>query len=314
MLTLFSGQSGPIAHVSRILGAAAKVSEAAGDAASSVVLKGTAMSSAVSTAVVDITTTSLGAVQTAWHGVDLVALTVHKISGTVTAETSQQVVAWLNSSSGQQLTTVADELTMATWVLMLQDVSSAMPHMQRSYECLVLNGTFLRVSGEVQVTAHGQTILFYEISRASFQPRWANPMWSMLEFSHEAEHGQVLQTLQSILQAAPSSNRTITQLGQPRTFRTAALWMLGQAFMAARDWEVSANSNGNLWGSGILLIWWISTKMSKPVIAAAAEQQPEQQAPPAAASTAATAMDESRVSEASASSSGTGLFECVGSM
>jgi hypothetical protein len=160
MLTLFSGQSGPIAHVSRILGAAAQVSEAAGDAASSVVLKGTAMSSAMSTAVIDITATSLGAMQTAWHGVDLVALTVHKISGTVTAESPQQVCRWLNSSSGQQLTTIDDELTMNTWVLMLQDVSSAMPHMQRSHECLLLNGSFLRVSGEVQMTMSSQTIFF----------------------------------------------------------------------------------------------------------------------------------------------------------
>jgi hypothetical protein len=316
MLTLFSGQSGPIAHVSRILGAAAQVSEAAGDAASSVVHKGSEISSAVSSAFIDITSTSYGALRTAWHGVDLVNLKVTKISGTVTAESPQQVSSWLNSSNGRNLTSVDDEITMDTWRRMLQDVSKAIPHLARTHELLDLSGNFVLVSGEVHVTAGGRTVFVYEIARVSFLPQWANPVWALLEISHDPEHTQVLQILQQVLQAAPFSNRTLTQLGQEDSARTALLWFCHCALGALRsgDWG-GANSNGNLWGGGILMIWWLCTKCVGGPRAAA---NPQQDA--AAAATGSGATDEANVSHvserssASSSAASSGLFEVVGAI
>jgi hypothetical protein len=280
MLTLFSGQAGPIAHVSRILGAAAQVSEAAGDAASSVVHKGTALTAAMSSAVIDITSTSFGALQTAWHGVDLVNLTVEKISGTVTASSPRQIVACLNSYSGRLLTTVEDEQTMQVRVLMLQDVCRDMPHLSRSQERLELTGSFRLITGEVQQAASGQTAFLYEIARASFAPQWANPLWAVLELSHEAEHPQALDTLRAALHAAPLHNQTLTQRGPEALSRTAWLWLCLHALRALREGDWSAlSTHGNLWGSGILLLWWFCTKLAgrEPEAAPAAEQPMPQQ-------------------------------------
>jgi hypothetical protein len=313
MMTLFSGQSGPIAHVSRILGAAAQVSEAAGDAASSVVSRGTEITSAVSSAVLDITSTSYGALQTAWHGVDLVNLSIHKVSGTVTAASPMTIASWLNSSNGRNLTTASDADTHDIWRRMLQDVSSSMPHLSRIQERLSLQGSFLWVNGEVHWSAGGQALFFYEVTKVKFEPRWANPMWAALELSHEAEHQQVLQILQQVLREAPRPNRTMTQLGQDASGPALVRMLLHRAWQGMRtgDWSALEN-HGNLWGSGLVFLGWLCTKM---IGGPALHTEVQANVEPVGRRQQDNGEDPS-VSSISSASSGnsTGLFEVVGSI
>jgi hypothetical protein len=325
-MTLFSGQTGPIAHVSRILGAAAQVSEAAGEAASSAVMRGTEFSTAVSTAFIDITATSYGAMQTAWHGVDLVDLAVHKVSGSVTADSPERIASWLNSTNGRNLTNTADEFVLETWQRLLQDLSPSMPHLSRSSDKLVLAGMFTLVAGEVHIVTTGHALFFYEVSTVKFQPRWANPLWSLLELSHDTEHHQVLTILQQVLKEAPVPNRTRTQLGP--ALSVTAYWrlLLGRTWWALRlhDWSESFEQlwkDGNLWGIGVFFAGWALAR-SGPIAQTLPEDTavPGQNLEPAAEGGDGTSAFEgnseanlSAIQSEASSTNTTGLFEVVGS-
>ena len=140
VFTLFSGHTGPIAHVTRMLSSAAQVSEAAGLAASTVLSAGTELTTVVTTAVLSITTTSLDLVQASWHGVDLTDMAIAKVRGRVHVDGATVIDKWLHSSAGQAMTRRNEPTVLEDWTYTVSTIGISMPYAAVHHEVLLVTG------------------------------------------------------------------------------------------------------------------------------------------------------------------------------
>ena len=258
--TLFSGQSGPIAHVTRMLSSAAQVSEAAGLAASTVLSAGTELTTVVTTAVLSITTTSLNIVQTSWHGVDLTNMAIAKVRGRVHVDGASVIDKWLHSPAGQAMTRCNEPTVISDWSNTVGSIGIYMPYAAVHHEVLLVTGRYYFSAIEATLLASGILQFDYDFINVTFQPQWANPAWQVFEFQWDHEYNQILDAIQRSVQKLPNQNRSFAQLDAYSVSQSTRDWFWLRWQRQFIAWKLFARRlaggffDGYLWAAGLLLV------------------------------------------------------------
>ena len=66
----------------------------------------------------------------------------------------------------------------------------------------------------------GHIAFQYEFTRMSFAPRWANPLWELMEAAVSQESQQIEKLVQDVLEALPSPNTSVVPLSSEEVFYT----------------------------------------------------------------------------------------------
>jgi len=254
LLVALCGHQGPLLHITRMLGAAASVSESFGELAANIVVR----TSALATTFFDSTSTSMDAVTNAWRGIDLTQLEVRQARGRVSADAPEVISLWLTSKAGRIVHQCQDEAVLLFWLSVLESVSTEMPTLQSQRTSLVANGSFVSSAVMVNYLISGHVAFQYDFSHVHFVPRWANPLWEMWDSAVEQESLQIERMLEHVLIAVPQQNITFTPFSTGEVYWTLPeLWHVKVA-RARRLLTHSLQafsklgSSGILWGCGML--------------------------------------------------------------
>ena len=204
---LFSGNDGPIKHVTSILGSAAKVTEAA----SLVVDSGADLTTTTLRSMVSITTGTLNLAETAWHGVDLTSLDAKQVRGRVTADTEAVLANWLLSESGANATNAPLQVR-EQWAQHLWQVAVQMPFQRFAEEHLNVSACFTRHEAAFMLMKSGYVMLDFNILTITFAPQWSNPLWEVISAPMDSQHDQISDTVHAFARTLPELNVTYISL------------------------------------------------------------------------------------------------------
>jgi hypothetical protein len=205
--SLVSGKNGPLMQVTRLLGAAATVSESTAGAASAAIMASADLGLAFSTIVVAATQSTLSFSQGVWHGVDLLNVSVRQASGTIAVDDSVVVAEWLRSDAGKTLAPVRPHIAEALRAA-VHSISLSMPHVRHQEELLVPDGTYFAFAVEARLLASGYVGLQFGIWEANFTPQWVNPAWEALSWPFAPEALQITLELGVLFNSTPLANFT----------------------------------------------------------------------------------------------------------
>jgi hypothetical protein len=204
-VVLVRGSDSSFNHLSRAVGASADITVAASQLAVKVLNSTSSGFSVVTSLAWAVTSSSLGAFEATWSGIDLVNVSAWRSQGKLVAPAPELLADWLGSTSAFRVTAVESEIVHATWTAGVRSLSAELSFVQNSQDWLDAHGSFSRVSFEVRLMELGEVILTYELINATFVPQWANPLWGFLEMDLDAQSSQIAGLLESVVQQVPRS-------------------------------------------------------------------------------------------------------------
>ena len=207
-MTILAGMKGnmeTLVHVSRAVGASADVTVAVSDLAVQVLNRTSSGIAVVSTMVWAATSSSLGAVEAGWHGLDLLNVKISRSRGRVQASSPKMLRRWLNSSTGQRVTLCRDAEVLQVWQDGLQSLQNGLPNLSHERDFLQIQGSFKRIAFQASWAGPDEAWMHYDVVGAAFSPRWANPLWTFAELSWESESRQIANLITELIHQLPST-------------------------------------------------------------------------------------------------------------
>ena len=261
-VSILTGRDGPLLQVSRLLGAAASLSESAGSAVGKAIDGATAIATSTTDLFLAVATNSMSLGDNAWHGVDLYDVNANRCSGSLTADSGQVLHTWLLSRHASNLLPCANSDLKQTLIAAATSVSLRMPDIQTIAEELQLNGTYGALALQAAVLLNGQVKVSFDAVNISFRPEWANPLWGHFGYDQEAKRTQIMAAIRDTALSLPSKaiiwhalqddSVPLWSFAQGRFNRVLCMmWMYAFAIF---DWVYC-----DLWGSGI---FWIGALFS----------------------------------------------------
>ena len=223
-------------HVSRAVGASADITVAVSDLAVQMLNTTASGLSVMSTMAWSITTTSAGAVEASWRGIDLHNITVSRAQGKLIADNLVQVQTWLNSSEGRGITGCQSDAARSVWLQALSTLLQGVPAVASSHDFLDVHGTLTRVVFSTSWVAADEVLFQYEFINASFTPQWANRLWALLQMPWEDEGKQIAGLLDDLVKKMPVSPLLEHRIGALNAPLSGSVyWAIRrrQAFLAA---------------------------------------------------------------------------------
>ena len=167
--------------------------------------------------IVQIANNGLSASANAWRGIDLVNVSARRCSGLLHAEDEQALALWLQSREAATLLPCVESNLSEVLVAAGASVTASVPVARATTEDLNLTGRFmsLQVAGSWAPTGFVQ--VQFDQMVITFEPSWANPMWSAMQWHVESEREQILRLLRLTLMDLPRPvNPPPVQVLKPR--------------------------------------------------------------------------------------------------
>ena len=187
LMTLLSGEAGPIHQTSRVIGAVADISDATAAAAISAINASNAMATAATTWVAAAASNGLTAGDNLWRGVDLTNIEASRCGDAIVADSVEVLHKWLDSDLARAhfpcLSEPLSQRILAA-ALTLQD---ALPYTQSMAEDFLLTRSFTSLKVSAQQLEHHRIRVAFQATTLHYQVRWANPMWDGVGWSVELE-------------------------------------------------------------------------------------------------------------------------------
>ena len=186
-----------------MLGAAASVSEAASAVVTQALNATSHVGASASGIIVQIASNGLSASTNAWRGVDLVNVSARRCSGLLHAEDEMALAGWLQTPEASTLLPCVESNLSEILVAAGASVTASVPIARATTEDLNLTGRFvsLQVAGSWAPTGFVQ-VQFDQIV-ITFEPLWANPLWSAMQLQVESERDEILRLLRLTLLDLP---------------------------------------------------------------------------------------------------------------
>ena len=146
---LLCGRDGPMLQVSRLLGAAATLGEAASSVASTAINATNTLAATATGLVAAVAQNSLSISDNLWHWIDLLNVSARRCSGSITADSGNALAEWIHSPHAARLLPCADAITKQTLIAAAQSVTLSIPDTQTKSEDLATAGYY----GAIQVAA-----------------------------------------------------------------------------------------------------------------------------------------------------------------
>ena len=222
---------GPIEQVSRVLGAAARVTEESSDLLVAALRSAGSMSSATFTWVEDVISASREVSKDAWSGIQLTNVTVKKEAGHFVADSPEVLLAWLETNDARILVTgisgviehsqAAVRATLAGVPTVRRTLSDTSPYSSFSFTDLYVTSSNLET-----------TVLVWSHVTANFSVQWANVLWDLLEFNAAGNMSEVSRILTSYVASMP----------QPSEPPASTVFVKAPSIAASARWRMSIMS------------------------------------------------------------------------
>ena len=134
--------AGTFTHVNKMLGSAARVTEAAGNAATVLFDKSARLAESTSAGVEVISTSSMSVAKAAWSGVDLVGMKASKFSICIEARSIHSLQMWLLSNDSSILLAGAPTEAWDLWMAGVSSLGWSTPSVTLGRDELSLDGQF----------------------------------------------------------------------------------------------------------------------------------------------------------------------------
>jgi hypothetical protein len=234
VLTVYSGQDGPLTQVTRVMSSLATVGESASRASALVLDRGTDIVASASSRGLAVSSSTMDAATAAWSGIDLLELVIDKSYGRIVADDGEVIALWLADESGSSTTKCRIPEVTTLWQLQARAISISMPVLEVAREQLVPSGTFWSAWSRATLLPSGHIALEFSFSNALFRPRWANPLWEVFELNVSAEALQISNILQRVISNVPGTN---ISWGELSPAAIAALGIPGASHFRWRRWS-----------------------------------------------------------------------------
>ena len=175
--------------------AVAGVTSAAGNLADA----GANVTVAVTDAALSTISLAHSAAGEAWHGIDLLNVSIERDASTAVGRSSKELADWY--AGGMDATVPADH---AAWfAAVVRRVSPIIPVVLDSRELLTIAGRFSRVRAHARLRADGTVASVFFIISANFTPQWTNPLWETIGFSVSSSAARIVGEFQVIFNGLP---------------------------------------------------------------------------------------------------------------
>jgi len=199
---LHSGQDGPIAQVSRVLGSLADVVETSSKTA----LLGIEASSNLSYDATlwfrEVWGVGMGTVKNALRGVDLVNFTVGRGRGSVVVSTNHVFTDWLETTHGREVVQLPSEAT-SQMAALANSVSFYMPKLDFDKTVYTPRHRYFHLKASAGYKRSGHLYVEWSGIYADYALQWCNPLWVFLGFPPEIEVDLVTLSLSRLINTTP---------------------------------------------------------------------------------------------------------------
>jgi hypothetical protein len=257
---LFSGSAGPVAQVSRLLGSAASLGEAAADTGAKVLAATSDMATSISGFAAAAAQNSLALSTTAWRGVDVLEIVGSRCDGIFAVDSPEIVTSWLAAPQAQMIAPCVDENLIAFTGAAADAVGRGVPVLESTTQDLDIRGKYGELHVRASLAATGQIVIQYSAVNLSFVARWANPVWATLDFPVSQEKAQVLDQLDGAKRMIPvrvvdwNAGEAIAYHA-PRIVRLVAAWrrwVRSWCLCVAQTFQLLGLNSWNGWGTLVI--------------------------------------------------------------
>ena len=201
-VVLLGGHEGPISQFARVL-AAASVSEAASAVVTQALNATSQVGASASDIIVQIASNGLSASSNAWRGIDLINVSARRCSGLLHAEDEHALAVWLQSPEAATLLPCVESNLSEVLVAAGASVTASVPIARATTEELNLTGRFMSLQVAGSWAPSGFVQVQFDQIVITFEPLWANPVWSAMQWHVESEREQILRLLRLTLVDLP---------------------------------------------------------------------------------------------------------------
>ena len=191
---------GPMRHVSTMLGAAAKVTTAVSSSVDGGIRAVSNASADIAAFAFSVAGSSLSSSQELWRGVDIVNVSIIANHKRVVGDEGADIVRWLSDASD------ADQLQPAEIDMLIDaahKVGIRIPRVDAAKQSLVTEGVYRQFEATVALLETGHIGVQWSLFSVTFEQRWVNPLWQLLELEMSGESMQILDSLNRTLQKIP---------------------------------------------------------------------------------------------------------------
>ena len=175
-------QEGPVAQLSRIAGAGAKVSEEASAVLVDLLRGAGAVTSASVHLAEDAIWSSRRIGEDVWSGIQLRNVTISRETGTFIAPSSKALMAWLATSDAEVIISDEHEVIKLCRAA-IAAVSTGTSFIRRDMTNFAMDSGYSYVEVTATYTAGSGYVLVWQYLSANFSVEWANPFWAFLEMN-----------------------------------------------------------------------------------------------------------------------------------
>jgi len=221
---------GPVAQLSRTLGAVAAISEEGSDLLIAALRTSGSFTQAAGHWAADVISSSRDLSREAWNGIQLVNASMKAEAGTFVAEGPEVMLAWLQSAEAVQLMAGFPEIR-EEGVVATKGVLFGLPLVTKSVSSLDRAARFSRAELVVAATGTLQVTLTWRLFSANFSVQWANPLWDMLELDasvNGSEINRIILNYMRGLPVPPPAPPTVMFV-KPVTFTDLVNWKVQKA-------------------------------------------------------------------------------------
>ena len=186
----FGSGSGPIAHITDMLGSTAAVTNSTGRMITSGLNAAADLTDAAASTIAGLKSGSLDVAKEAWHGVDIVNVSCSMEHGKLAADDARELNHWLKSRAGLRATRVPLPIVESLCVL-VDGITIGRPHLGRSQQLLEYKAGYLEARLEARLLPSGFLAVQWQFKQVQYQLTWANPLWEMLEFDVAQERSAI---------------------------------------------------------------------------------------------------------------------------
>ena len=252
--------AGTFTHVNKMLGSAARVTEAAGNAAT-VLLDKSALLAETTTAGVEVfSSSSMSVAKAAWSGVDLVGMRASKFSFYIEARSIQSLHMWLLSNDSHTLLAGAPQGARDLWMAGVSSLGWSTPHITLPRDELSLDGHFWYAFIESRFQSIGHVSMRLIFIDLHFHPRWANPAWELLEWDLQTEHDQIYEAAVHFATQVETAEPVEIQL-KDWDAHTFVARLIAVSTQIVALWEAFILLAGTGWGGGLMLTLLVGAKL-----------------------------------------------------
>eukprot|EP00434_Breviolum_minutum_P040369 symbB.v1.2.035868.t1/scaffold4910.1/size43437/1 len=250
--------AGTFTHVNKMLGSAARVTEAAGNAATVLFDKSARLAESTSAGVEVISTSSMSVAKAAWSGVDLVGMKASKFSICIEARSIHSLQMWLLSNDSSILLAGAPTEAWDLWMAGVSSLGWSTPSVTLGRDELSLDGQFWYafIASRFHTIGHvSMRLIFIDLH---FHPRWANPAWELLDL--QTEHDQIYEAAVTFASQVETSEPIEIHL-KDWDSHTLTARVIAVSTQLIALWEAFLVLAGTGWGGGLMLILLASAKL-----------------------------------------------------